>query len=166
MKDNGDGDKLKSARPRFHILFVLSVNIFPYFDDNALDAARFFFGTPNHEVEIIAGTRTLTEFLKEFPAPEENEKLPPVKKVARTDNSSQIIPLGSRNNTMYKIGTELLRKYQDKNEAYKYFLEHSTLCVPPLETTELAQIWNNAVNTYNKSPKKRHQVSSPMFIQI
>lgn len=170
MKDKGEGNKFKSARPRFHILFILSeeirspeeykaikeriLKIFPFFDNNALDAARFFFGTPNPKVEIVAGTRTLTEFLKEFPEPEETDKLPQVEKVARTDSSSQIIPQGSRNSTMYKLGTDLLRKYQDKNDAYKYFLEQAALCVPPLETAELAQIWNNAINTYDKSPKK------------
>ena len=60
----------KAARPKFHVLFPIEhmtdptaysemkklVNtIFPYFDTKALDAARFFFGTSNPQVEIFPG---------------------------------------------------------------------------------------------------------------
>lgn len=60
----------KPARPKFHVLFPIEymtdaaaysemkklVNtIFPYFDTKALDAARFFFGTANPEVEGTGG---------------------------------------------------------------------------------------------------------------
>ena len=37
--------------------------IFPYFDTKALDAARFFFGTANPEVELYSGEMTLSEYL-------------------------------------------------------------------------------------------------------
>ncbi len=75
MKEKGG----HTARPKFHVLFPIQhitdaityssmkklVNsIFPYFDTKALDAARFFFGTPTPEVEIRYGTMTLTELLK------------------------------------------------------------------------------------------------------
>ena len=68
----------KPARPKFHILFPIDfmtdataysdlkklVNtIFPYFDTQALDAARFFFGTTAAEVEIREGSMNLTDFL-------------------------------------------------------------------------------------------------------
>ena len=68
----------KAARPKFHVLFAIDrviepcqysemkklVNsIFPYFDTKALDAARFFFGTKEPEVEIFDGPMTLTTFL-------------------------------------------------------------------------------------------------------
>lgn len=61
----------KPARPKFHILFPIDfmtdaaaysdmkklVNtIFPYFDTQALDAARFFFGTTTADVEIREGS--------------------------------------------------------------------------------------------------------------
>ena len=70
----------KAARPKFHVLFPITrmtdavaysnmkklVNtIFPYFDSNALDAARFFFGTTNTEVELYEGNINLTEFLED-----------------------------------------------------------------------------------------------------
>lgn len=40
-------------------------SIFPYFDTNALDAARFFFGTTAAEVALYPGRMNLTEFLEE-----------------------------------------------------------------------------------------------------
>ena len=70
----------KAARPKFHVLFPIEhctdaalysdmkklVNsIFPYFDTQALDAARFFFGTATAEVALYPGRMNLTEFLNE-----------------------------------------------------------------------------------------------------
>ena len=77
MKPKGE----RSARPRFHILFLIDEitdatayadlkkrvhDIFPYFDDKALDAARFFFGTEAPKVSFHHGTRTLNEILEEY----------------------------------------------------------------------------------------------------
>ncbi len=70
----------KPARPKFHVLFPIEhmtdaaaysnmkklVNAtFPYFDTQALDAARFFFGTTAPEVEIYPGSMNLTEFFED-----------------------------------------------------------------------------------------------------
>lgn len=68
----------KAARPKFHVLFPIETvmdatlysdmkklvnSIFPYFDTQALDAARFFFGTAAAEVALYPGRMNLTEFL-------------------------------------------------------------------------------------------------------
>lgn len=68
----------KAPRPKFHVLFPIrymtdatayshmkrQVNtLFPFFDNKALDAARFFFGTSNPEVELYEGDMTLTDYL-------------------------------------------------------------------------------------------------------
>jgi hypothetical protein len=37
--------------------------IFPYLDANALDAARFLYGTRDPQVEFHPGDKTLTDFL-------------------------------------------------------------------------------------------------------
>ena len=70
----------KLARPKFHVLFPIDrvtdatlysdmkklVNsIFPYFDTKALDAARFFFGTQEPNVELYPSRMNLTEFLND-----------------------------------------------------------------------------------------------------
>ena len=69
----------KEARPKFHVLFPIAecrdageyaalkqrvYRMFPYFDEQALDAARFFFGTKEPEVEVWEGVRNLTEYLE------------------------------------------------------------------------------------------------------
>jgi len=70
----------KPARPKFHVLFPIDrvtdaalysdmkklVNsIFPYFDTKALDAARFFFGTQEPNVELYPGRMNLTDFFND-----------------------------------------------------------------------------------------------------
>ena len=79
MRQKGD----KFPRPKFHVFFPIDETmsaeqyaamkrrveqIFPYFDKNALNAGRFFFGTQNPEVKFFAGNRNLTAFLAEYDA--------------------------------------------------------------------------------------------------
>ena len=69
----------KEPRPKFHVFFPIREcrsaeqcaalkqavqKFFPYFDEQALDAARFFFGTEDPEVEYWEGIRDLSEFLE------------------------------------------------------------------------------------------------------
>ncbi len=69
----------KEARPKFHVMFPIAPcsnaaeyaamkqavqRMCPYFDGQALDAARFFFGTEAPEVEYWEGVRDLTGFLE------------------------------------------------------------------------------------------------------
>ena len=100
----------KAPRPKFHVLFPIEymtdasaysemkklVNaIFPYFDTKALDAARFFFGTANPEVELYPGEMTLSEYLSgdEFDADMDSG----------SHGGNQVIPEGSRNATMSRF---------------------------------------------------------------
>ena len=138
----------KAARPKFHVLFPISrmtdavaysnmkrlVNtVFPYFDTNALDAARFFFGTTNTEVELYEGNINLTDFFEEdFDADMPGK------------NSATTIPEGSRNATMSKFAGRVIKKYGDTEEAYKAFLERAAMCEPPLDDKELSTIWHSA----------------------
>ena len=117
----------KPARPKFHVLFPIDrvtdatlysdmkklVNsIFPYFDTKALDAARFFFGTQEPDVELYPGRMNLTEFLNdvEFDAdlPGGHEK-------------DAVIPEGSRNATMSRFAGIVIKKYGDTEKAYQSF---------------------------------------------
>ena len=138
----------KAARPKFHVLFPISrmtdavaysnmkrlVNsIFPYFDTNALDAARFFFGTTNAEVELYEGGINLTEFLEE----DFDADMP-------GGSTSSVIPEGSRNATMSRFAGRVIKKYGDTEEAYQAFLEKASKCEPPLDDKELATIWHSA----------------------
>lgn len=134
----------KSARPRFHVYFPIEeikdageyssykeqlFKEFSYFDDNALDAARFIYGIPNPEVELYDGELSIIDFLKE----DEFAKL-----------DENLIESGSRNNTMSHIAGKLIKRFGASDEAYEKFLEQATRCDPPLSDEELSTIWNSA----------------------
>lgn len=134
----------KSARPRFHVYFPIEeikdageyssykeqlFKEFSYFDDNALDAARFIYGIPNPEVELYDGEFSIIEFLQE----DEFAKL-----------DENVIESGSRNNTMSHIAGKLIKRFGASDEAYEKFLEQATRCDPPLSDEELSTIWNSA----------------------
>ena len=146
----------KAARPKFHVLFPIEhctdaalysdmkklVNsIFPYFDTQALDAARFFFGTATAEVALYPGRMNLTEFLNEDLF---DEYLP------QGDFDHSVIPEGSRNATMSRFAGRVIKKYGDTEKAYQTFLEEAAKCVPPLDNTELSTIWHSAQRFYTK----------------
>ena len=77
MKEKHD----QSPRPRFHVLFEINNcnnvenyanlknrlhKIFPYIDSNAIDGARFFFGTKNPQIEIYKGNKKLDDFIVDY----------------------------------------------------------------------------------------------------
>lgn len=143
----------KAPRPKFHVLFPIDrlldakeyaalkrkINtIFPYFDEAALDSARFFFGTNNPEVEIIEGDINLSEYLgaDDF------------------DKSFTTIKEGSRNKTMSHFASKVIKKYGDTDEAYNRFLDKSKECSPPLEDSELNTIWHSARKFYSRIVKE------------
>lgn len=146
----------KAARPKFHVFFAIDrvtepgqysemkklVNtIFPYFDTKALDAARFFFGTKEPEVEIFDGPMTLTTFL----ADDDFD--------ANMDSGSYgdiVIPEGSRNATLSHYAGRILKRFGNTDEAHKHFAEVDACCQPPLEQSELDSIWRSAQRFYGK----------------
>ncbi len=134
----------KSARPRFHVYFPIEeikdageysnykeqlYKEFSYFDNNALDAARFIYGIPNPEVELYDGEFSIIEFLQE----DEFAKL-----------DEKVIESGSRNNTMSHIAGKLIKRFGATDEAHEKFLEQANRCDPPLSDEELSTIWNSA----------------------
>ena len=154
MKQKGD----KSPRPRFHVVFPVCkfVNVeeytgftkkvqkaFTFFDDNALDGARFFYGNPETEVTVIEGTTLLNDFIVDEA---ENDGF--------TDDDfaklGEIIPEGSRNSTMSKFAAKVLKRFGDTQEAYECFMSKSQQCVPLLDKSELKTIWNSAKKLYKK----------------
>ena len=146
----------KAARPKFHVFFAIDrviepgqysemkklVNsIFPYFDTKALDAARFFFGTKEPEVEIFDGPMTLTTFLTDDDFD------------ANMDSGSYgdiVIPKGSRNATLSHYAGRILKRFGNTDEAHKHFAEVAACCQPPLEQSELDSIWRSAQRFYGK----------------
>lgn len=146
----------KAARPKFHVFFAIDrviepgqysemkklVNsIFPYFDTKALDAARFFFGTKEPEVEIFDGPMTLTTFLTDDDFD------------ANMDSGSYgdiVISEGSRNATLSHYAGRILKRFGNTDEAHKHFAEVAACCQPPLEQSELDSIWRSSQRFYGK----------------
>lgn len=152
----------KAARPRIHILFPIPVNRdatmyvavksaiqkkYTFFDDNALDAARFFYGSDCDVNDITwhEGFLSIDETLEESDYLEEE-----------VDKAEQQIPFGgsilegSRNNTMNHYAGRVLKKFGITDKAHDLFLERATKCEPPLPDTELNTIWNSAVKFAKK----------------
>ena len=160
----------KPARPKFHVLFPIEymtdataysemkklVNtIFTYFDTKALDAARFFFGTANPEVELHPGEMTLSEYLS---AEDFDADMP-----SGSHGGTQVIPEGSRNATMSRFAGRVIKKYGDSEEAFKCFLEEANKCIPPLEQHELMTIWRSAQKFYAKVQQQDGYVPPELY---
>ena len=153
----------KAARPKFHILFpidsVINSNIysglkkrlntiFPYFDKQALDAARFFFGTSSPKVMIVHGTTNLTEFLEQ----EEFDV-----------HFDEVIKDGTRNSTLSKFAGRILIKLGDTEEAYNQFLLKAEKCETPMEEDELNTIWNSAKRFYKKVSQESSYIPPEVY---
>ena len=130
----------KSPRPRHHVYFLHDeirdytqyrslkdaiIEKYPFFDDNAKDAARFIFGNPTDEVLWHEGEITIDCLVR-----------PPAKNAE--------IPQGQRNNTMSRFAGRIVKRYGPTERAHGIFLEEAKKCQPPLDEEELALIWGSA----------------------
>ena len=160
MKQKG----YRSPRPRFHVAFpvepITDPNQFtalmqriqmayPFFDDNALDAGRFFFGNPDTEVYIFPGSTTIDQFLDAQAAEDAFAEM------------ERTIPEGSRNSTLSHAAGKILKRWGDTKEAGRKFLEEAEKCSPPLDRAELQQIWNSAQKFYRGKVTKQPDYIPP-----
>mgnify|MGYP003586235706 CR=1 FL=1 len=154
----------KVPRPKFHLVFPIepvtgadayaamkakAQEIFPYFDTQALDAARFFFGTPQPEVEFHEGSITLTQFLADY----DSEKY--------EEDFDAEIPEGTRNTTLSRFAGRTLKRYGDTEEAYTSFLAEAQKCSVPLPDDELQRIWRSAEGFFHKKVEMQGDYISP-----
>lgn len=159
----------KAARPKFHVLFPIDTitdavlysdmkklvnSIFPYFDTQALDAARFFFGTAAAEVALYPGRLNLTEFMEDDLF---DEGLP------EGQYDSSVIPEGSRNATLSRFAGRVIKKYGDTDKSYQAFLEEAAKCEPPLDNSELGTIWHSAQRFYARLSNQEGYVAPEVY---
>ena len=116
--------------------------IFPYFDTQALDAARFFFGTNAADVEIRQGNMNLTDFLQDVDSFDQD--------MDDGRYGDRVISEGSRNATMSRFAAKVIKKYGDTDEAHQCFLDEAAKCDPPLSDGELKTIWRSAQKFYSR----------------
>lgn len=161
----------KAARPRFHVLFAIDriedakeysglkklVNlVFPYFDTRALDAARFFFGTQNAQVEIFDGPMTLTTFLNDEDFDSD---------LGEGQYGHTVIEQGSRNATMSLYAGKVLKRYGNTDQAHGMFLEYSKNCEPPLGSDELDAIWKSAQRFFSRVSGQQDYIPPEQYNQ-
>jgi P4 family phage/plasmid primase-like protien len=145
MKQKGD----KSPRPRHHIVFPITETTsadavkklqrdiqkqFPFFDKNAQDAARFYFGCQADNIIWHEGSMNIDDYLA----------------LAKPND---IIKEGSRNATLSRFAGRILKRFGDTDKAYQLFLEEADKCENPLDDAELTAIWNSALKFYNRIKK-------------
>lgn len=126
----------RNPRPKFHVYFPVSpitdakqyaavkqqiLKQFPWFDSNAVDAARFYFGSNDNNAFIVGGKKTVDHVLTET------------------------ITEGSRNTTLSRKAGRLIKRYGDTPESRDQFRQEAEKCVPPLDQDELQAIWNSAL---------------------
>lgn len=152
----------EAARPRHHVLFPIAdcrdavmytavksaiQKKYAFFDTNALDAARFFFGAACGTDDIIwhEGFLAIDETLDDSDGLEEQ-----VDTTEQQLPSGGVILEGSRNNTMSRFAGRVLKKYGISDKAYQVFLQRAEKCDPPLDASELNTIWNSAIKFAKK----------------
>lgn len=155
----------KSARPRHHVFFPVDVisdaeeyaavkrgikEAFPFFDEGAMDAARFLFGSKAETITWNEGEKTIDQVTQ--PVYEEEEK---------TENgmTGGIIPMGERNNTLSRFAGRVLKKFGDTDYAHQVFLLEADKCEEALSDRELKMIWRSALGFYRKKV-----VNSPGYV--
>lgn len=154
------------AVPRFHCYFSIEptadraeveqlkrsvCSAFPYFDSNAIDAARFLFGVPEPQGFAVEGALLLSDL---FPCADENG-------AEGSTAALQEIPEGQRNSTLSRFAFQLLKRLGDTEEARAEFDRRAEACTPPLEDSELSTIWAAAVAAYRRKVESRPDYLSP-----
>lgn len=148
----------KAARPRFHVYFPMDEMeslvayeklkaqvqaMFPAFDDNAIDGARFFFGVEDPKVEYFAGDTLINEF------------------VYRAKVIPATIPEGRRNATLLSCAEKYMKRYGETEKAHDLFIAALERCEEPLDNVELEGIWRNAKGFYHNTVEADPSYLSP-----
>ena len=135
----------KAPRPKFHVYFPITEitdakaytelkheiqEYFPYFDDNALDAARFVFGVPSTKAIWHEGSQTVDKFMM-------------VQRYFAQQNIGSIHE-GKRNATLSHFAGRIIMRLGNTDEARQAFQEEAAKCNPPLSKQELKNIWHSA----------------------
>ena len=149
-------------RPRMHIYFEIAETTdpeyyaglkealqrkYPFFDDNALDAARFIFGSDSDDIVWHEGWTTIDEETEVVIRKEEAE---PLKKTPAGRSLDGTIRQGNRNNTLSHFAGRALKRFGETDKARQVFLDEALKCDPPLSNAELKTIWNSALKFFRK----------------
>ena len=158
----------KTPRPRFHVIFPIdhtesaeeyammkrkAAELLPFFDGNALDAGRFFFGVVDPKIISHPGKMNLTEWMQE------EEKPDPAWQGA-------VIPEGKRNSTLSAFARRVVKRCGDTDEIYEAFLKEAEKCSPPLSEKEISQSWKSAQKYYRTVSAQPGYILPEKFGQV
>lgn len=145
----------KSERPRYHVYFpiekctdakqytamkVAIQKAYSFFDDNALDAARFLFGASTSDIVWHEGWMSIMDDIETDEEPDDGD--------FDDVTFSGSITQGSRNKTLSLFAGQMVKKYGDSEKAHEVFMEMADKCDPPLGDAELKTIWNSALKFF------------------
>lgn len=145
----------KGPRPRMHVYFEISEYtdaekyaalkrniraVYPFYDDNALDAGRFIYGSVSKQVVWHDGPDT-------------------IESLVTSDEIEVVIPEGSRNRTMFRWAVRSMKRYGNNDDSKKRFYREAEKCNPPLSDAELGKIWWSAGKYYEKIRSQPDYVS-------
>lgn len=150
----------KAPRPKYHVYFPIdeikdpedygtlkkAIHAqFPFFDDNALDSARFIYGAETAETIWHDGWMSIDELIEyDVTSPEE---------------TIETIPAGQRNSTLSRFAGRVVKRYGATEKAHQIFLTESRKCDPPLDDEELSSIWNSAARFAAKVQKQEGYIN-------
>lgn len=152
----------KAPRPKYHIIFFIDritdpeaykllikrvQESYPYFDDRAQDAARFFYGNPDAEIYVQPGYINLSMFFDE-------------------DSFAYMgreIREGSRNDTMFHWAVCSMKRYGNTAETKEFFYRQAERCVPPLDGEELESIWRSAAKYHKKIASQPDYIAPEVY---
>ena len=139
----------RSPRPKYHVYFAIEpttdadhyaaikeaiYNQYPFFDSNALDAARFIFGADAGDAIWHDGWLTI-----------DTEVDVAAVDFGKEDSwAGNVIVEGTRNKTLSRFAGRVIIRYGDSEKAHQVFLDKAAKCDPPLPEEELTTIWNSA----------------------
>ena len=173
-----------SARPKFHVYFPITkidsqtayaqlkasvCNYFMYFDKNARDVARQFFGVDNPRAEYYEGNTLLSEFMEniadhfhELENVVESKKTSTKTKSSTSTNNHSIILEGSRHSTLLSYAASVLKRYgAEQGTAYQKYMDRAEDCSPLLGPDEVRDIWLDSLKFYNETIKTAPDYISP-----
>lgn len=146
----------KSGRPRYHAYFPIEKctdatgyvamktaiqKAYPFFDENALDAARFLFGATTDEIVWHEGWMSIMDDIEMEESSEEDDDF-------GSGTISGTITKGSRNKTLSLFAGKILVKYGDCDKSHGIYMEQAAKCDPPLASKEIATIWASALRFF------------------
>ena len=141
-KQKGD----KAARPKYHLYFTIPkitsakdyadlkrkvASVYPFFDSNAVDAARFIYGNPDVHVKWIEGYMSIADLVETVETKDLKHQYGSIKQ-------------GGRNNFLSRYAGRIVKRFGVSDKAKSLFEQRASLCDPPLEDKELESIWNSA----------------------